>query len=144
MSEQGPPDGAVYLASDGKWYRWPNPTPYDTEADAHASAGAPPLVEAPPVFEAPLPAAAGYVSEAAPYVPPIETSQFTTPEPVAEPTPEPAQDPAPLQPPAEWMQQPQKSLDESMQSMQTFTATPYDPNAGKKKGFLSGLRGKKK
>lgn len=46
MSTQ-PPEGTVYKASDGRWYRSPNPTPFDSEDAARASgsgvAGAPPF-----------------------------------------------------------------------------------------------------
>jgi hypothetical protein len=34
--EDQPGDGEIYLASDGWWYRWPNPTPYSSRAAAEA------------------------------------------------------------------------------------------------------------
>jgi len=36
-----PADGQVYRASDGQWYRWPDPTPYPTEDAAKGTAPAP-------------------------------------------------------------------------------------------------------
>lgn len=44
-----PTEGQVYKATDGKWYRWPNPTPYDTQQAATGIA--------PPMWGSVLPAA---------------------------------------------------------------------------------------
>lgn len=41
-----PTDGQVYKASDGNWYRWPDPKPYDSEEAALATAE--PAEELPP------------------------------------------------------------------------------------------------
>ena len=33
-----PPDGTVYLATDGRWYRWPDPRPYPSQDAAERQA----------------------------------------------------------------------------------------------------------
>jgi hypothetical protein len=40
---QQPQHGQVYRASDDKWYRWPDTTPYDTEEAARGATPPPPM-----------------------------------------------------------------------------------------------------
>jgi hypothetical protein len=50
-----PGDGETYLASDGRWYRWPDPTPYPSREAAEAKdAWAIVAMPAPPSVAGPL------------------------------------------------------------------------------------------
>ena len=89
MSEFGLVDGTVYEASDGNWYRWPDPTPYDSEASLLAASAVPafdppaPIETSPPSMGEPWGAPVGVVDPHTypSYAAPLGFEPYSQPEP---------------------------------------------------------------